>query len=268
MEINLMLYGGAVLLGAFHAFEPGHGKALIGAYMISSKGRVIDGIILGIVVTFTHTFSVITLGIVATLLSGSFSDATLHAWLGLISAILILMAGFWMLKIRLSPKTAHSHAHLFGKGHDHGHDHHHHDQAEHDHHEHPHDHPKDHAHDTNHDHSHPTLHDPHRKSSLGQLLLLGISGGLVPCPAGIATLLAAIGAGRIAQGLAVTLFFSLGLGLVMMTIGIVLSQAGRLTRKLGDHAELGRRLGIISAVIIISLGIFTLFNSLKGIFYS
>ncbi len=261
MEVNLMLYGGAILLGAFHAFEPGHGKALIGAYMISTKGRVIDGVILGLVVTLTHTFSVIILGVVATLLSGSFSDATLHAWLGLASAILILLAGFWMLKTRLSPDTGHSHVHLFGKTHDHGHDHHHHDDTAH---AHDHDHPHTHDHTAGHDHT--AARDPQRRSSLGQILLLGISGGMVPCPAGIATLLAAIGAGRIAQGLTVTLFFSLGLGLVMMTIGIVLSQAGRITEKFGDNLKLGRRLGIISAIIIISLGFFTLFNSLKGIF--
>ena len=253
MEVNLMLYGGAVLLGALHAFEPGHGKALIGAYMISTKGRVVDGIILGLVVTFTHTFSVITLGVIATLLSGSFSDETLHAWLGLVSAILILLAGFWMLKTRMSPKTAHSHVHLFCKGHNH---------------DHTHGHEQDISHDLSHDHGHAAPQDPHRKSSMGQLLLLGISGGLVPCPTGIAALLAAIAAGRIAQGLAVTLFFSLGLGLVMTTIGIALAQAGRLTEKYGDHPELVRRLGIFSAVIIISLGIFTLFNSLKSIFFS
>jgi nickel/cobalt exporter len=257
MEINLMLYGGAILLGAFHAFEPGHGKALIGAYMISTKGRVIDGVILGLVVTLTHTFSVIILGVAATLLSGSFSDATLHAWLGLASAVLILLAGFWMLKTRLSPDTGHSHVHLFGKAHDHGHDHHHHDHDD-----------TTHAHDHKHSHTHDHAadHDPRRKSSLGQILLLGISGGLVPCPAGIATLLAAIGAGRIAQGLTVTLFFSLGLGLVMMTLGIVLSQAGRITEKFSDNLKLARRLGIASAVIIISLGFYTLFNSLKDIF--
>ena len=89
--IDELVPGDLVLLGA----RPGHGKTLIAAYMIGSRGRAIDGILLGIIVTFTHTFSVITLGIVATLLSGTFSDETLHAWLGLVSAILILMAGFY-----------------------------------------------------------------------------------------------------------------------------------------------------------------------------
>ena len=106
---------------------------------------------------------------------------------------------------------------------------------------------------------------PGQGCDLRQLLLLGISGGIVPCPAGIATLLAAIAAGRIAQGLAVTIFFSLGLGLVMMAIGVLLSQAGRLTEKISDNLELGRRLGVASAVIITVLGVVTFIHSLYNI---
>lgn len=102
-----MLYLGAVTLGALHAFEPGHGKTLIAAYMIGTKGRAIDGMLLGLIVTFTHTFSVILLGIVARLLSTSYSETELHAWLGLFSAILILIVGIWMLKQRLGKDSGH-----------------------------------------------------------------------------------------------------------------------------------------------------------------
>lgn len=98
-----------------------------------------------------------------------------------------------------------------------------------------------------------------------RLLILGVSGGLVPCPPAIVALLAAIAAGRIAEGLTVTLFFSLGLGLVMMTIGVVLSQAGRLTQKISDNLDLARKFGILSAVIITILGLYMLFHSLKSI---
>lgn len=297
-QINIMLYAGAVMLGAFHALEPGHGKTLIGAYMIGTRGRAMDGVLLGLIVTITHTFSVILLGIVATLLSRTYSEASLHNWLGLFSAALICITGLWMLKSRLAG-SGHSHVHLFGMGHDHGehghahpHDHGHdqHDQQhDHDHaheevgHDHSHPHPHDHSHEHMHDHhdlghSHPTDHShPHgseqppgqhahvQRCDMRQLLLLGISGGIVPCPAGIATLLAAIAAGKIAQGLTVTIFFSVGLGLVMMTIGVLLSQAGRLTEKISDNLELGRRLGIASAVIISGLGIVTFIHSLSNI---
>lgn len=281
-QVNFMLYGGAVLLGAFHALEPGHGKSLIGAYMIGTRGRAIDGILLGLIVTATHTFSVLILGVVAKLLSRSYSEASLHNWLGLVSALLICATGAWMLKTRLAGNHGHSHLHLFGSGHDHG-DHcqpHRHIDHVHDHdHNHAHSHP--HAHDHDHpdlpladDHAHPHppgegyVHPAHSHAEtcdLRHLLLLGISGGIVPCPAGIATLLAAIAAGRITQGLTVTIFFSLGLGLVMMSIGILLSQAGRLAGKIGENMELGRRLGVASAVIITVLGVATFFHSLNNI---
>ena len=278
-HFNIMLYGGAIMLGALHAFEPGHGKTLISAYMIGTRGRAIDGIVLGLIATFTHTFSVICLGIAAYLLSRTFTEDSLHNWLGLVSAILILVTGVWMLKTRLSQKTGYSHAHLFGKGHyheEHNHSHPHGDISSgnaHPHHDHSHDHHHDHVRDD--DLSHPPEHatththkngHPHgQQSDLRHLLLLGISGGLIPCPAGIATLLAAVAAGRIAEGLTVTIFFSLGLGLVMMTIGVLLSQADRLTRKISDNLELGRRLGIVSAVIIVSVGAVTFISSLKNL---
>ncbi|MCI5212464.1 MAG: hypothetical protein D3910_27600, partial [Candidatus Electrothrix sp. ATG2] len=116
------------------------------------------------------------------------------------------------------------------------------------------------------DHTHHDEHDQESKSKW-ELLMLGISGGIIPCPAAIATLLAAIAAGKIAQGLSVTLFFSLGLGIVMMGIGVALSQTGRLTEKIGENLELGRKMSIISAVLIVSIGSYTMFHSVKSIWF-
>jgi nickel/cobalt exporter len=226
MGADVMIYMGAIALGALHAFEPGHGKTVIAAYMLGSRGRAVDGVILGIITTFTHTFSVIILGVIATLLSRTFSADQLHAWFGLVSSILILAVGIWMLRDRLKGSGGHKHFHLFGKN---------------------------------------ESHDQEQTNNRWNLLMLGISGGLVPCSAGIATLLAAIGAGRIAQGLTVALFFSLGLGLVMMIIGVTLSQADKLTAKINSSPEFSRRMGIVSAVIITTLGCFTLVHSLQSI---
>ena len=270
---DLMLYLGAIALGALHSFEPGHGKTVIAAYLIGTKGRTIDGIFLGLIVTFTHTFSIIILGIVAQLLSHSYSEAQLHAWLGLVSAALILFVGLWMLRQRLSGHGGHGHVHLFGghhHDHDHGHDHdqHDHDHHHHGHHDHGHDHHghhHDHGHAHHHGHSHAAIEDNAGRYSKMNLLLLGISGGLVPCPAGIAALLAAIAAGKIAKGLVITLFFSLGMGLVMTTIGVVMANAGRLTERVTENLALSRRLGIVSALIITALGLYTMFHSITSI---
>ncbi len=240
-----MLYSSAVALGALHAFEPGHGKSLIAAYMLGTKGRAIDGIILGLIVTFTHTFSVIILGLIAKVMAGSLTNEQLHTWLGLLSSLLILGVGLWMLRDRLHKNGHTHHFHFFCAKDDH-------DQ--------PHDH-----HHQEHSHDHNVSKDQEGKVNFWRLTLLGISGGMVPCPPAIAALLAAIGAGRIAQGLTVTIFFSLGLGIVMMTIGIMLSQAGNLSKKITDNLELGRKLGLISAGFITILGLILFINSVREI---
>ncbi|MCI5209725.1 MAG: hypothetical protein D3910_13235 [Candidatus Electrothrix sp. ATG2] len=238
MTNALMLYSGAVTLGALHAFEPGHGKTLIAAYMIGTRGRAWDGFLLGAIVTFTHTFSVVLLGLVAKILSTTYSEEDLHNWLGLVSAGIILTVGFWMLRRHASGKAGHHHFHLFGKGHSHehhhphshphaheGHDEHHHHHDDGHHHPHTHEHgktnnsPDEHSHEHHHPHEHPHVHDGYHAHSHEQheihehmkedhthhehdqemkskweLLMLGISGGIIPCPAAIATLLAAIAA--------------------------------------------------------------------------
>ncbi len=265
MGQGIMLYLSAITLGAFHAFEPGHGKTVIAAYMLGTKGRAWDGVLLGLIVTFTHTFSVIILAIAAKVLAKNFSEAELHTWLGLVSSILILCVGIWMFKSRLSGKSGHSHFHLFAKK---GHSHHHHVRDR----DHQHDHHEP-AHDTEHHYQHHndgqgnSCADQPETAGNGKwsLLLLGISGGLVPCPAGIAILLTAVGAGQIAKGLTMALFFSLGLGLVMMAIGITLSRAGKLTEKISDNQNLVWGMGMLSSVIIIILGGYILIHSLQGI---
>ena len=287
MQSNLMIYTGAMALGALHAFEPGHGKSIIAAYMIGTKGRAIDGLILGFIVTFTHTFSVIILGIIARLLSHSFTDDQLHVWLGLFSSLLILAVGIWMLRERLTHRDGgHTHFHFFCKdpelhhhddsarthdhhhGHDHGHDHGHshknHSHHSHGQHGHDHDHGEHHTGSTRQDDAVATTGDDGRINRW-RLLLLGISGGIIPCPPAIVALLAAIGAGRTAEGLTVAIFFSLGLGMVMMTIGVVLSHAGRLTNKISDNLPLARKLGVLSALIITILGCVTLYHSIRGL---
>ena len=99
------------------------------------------------------------------------------------------------------------------------------------------------------------------------LLLLGVSGGLVPCPAAIATLLAAIAAGKVGKGLTMVIIFSIGLGAVMMSIGVILAHASKFTKRFSSNPEFSRRMGIISAVIITILGGVTLFHSVKTLWF-
>ena len=125
------------VLGGLHALTPGHGKAIVAAYLVGSKGRVIDAVFLGIVVTFTHTFSVIALGIVM-LVAGSFAPDDVVPWLSLFSGILIVGIGAWLLTKNMKQYYSGG-----ARSHDHGHDH-----------DHDHDHDHGHSHDDDHDHDH------------------------------------------------------------------------------------------------------------------
>lgn len=97
------------------------------------------------------------------------------------------------------------------------------------------------------------------------ILFLGVSGGLVPCPAAIAALLVAIAAGQIAKGFTMAILFSVGLGLVMMSIGVFLSFAGNLTKKIDSSPKFAHVMGLISATVITILGSVTLYHAIQSL---
>lgn len=112
----------AFILGAFHALSPGHGKAMVAAYLVGTRGRIIDAVHLGIVVTITHVFSVLILGVAALVVSQYTLSKDLYPWLGVASGTIIFLTGYFLLA-----RTA-----LAAEHHHHDHDHHqHHDETKH-----------------------------------------------------------------------------------------------------------------------------------------
>jgi ABC-type nickel/cobalt efflux system permease component RcnA len=210
----------ALFLGAAHALTPGHGKTIVAAYLVGSRGRVTDAVFLGAIVTLTHTASVFALGLVALYASHQMPVERIFPWLSLASGALVAGLGAWLLYRRLGGHTHH---------------HHHHD------HEHPH-------------HHHPHDHD-HAAVGRTSLLSLGISGGLVPCPEALVVLMISLSTGRLAFGLAVLLAFSLGLAAVLIAIGIAMVLAQPLMRRWTGDSPWLRRLPVASAAIITLAGL-------------
>src|SRR6202044_954003 len=122
--------GIAFVLGAAHALTPGHGKTIVAAYLVGSRGTLKHAAFLGAMVTFTHTVSVFLLGLATLFLFQYVVPQKVTQVLGAISGLSIVAIGGWMLYKRFR----HSHSHV----HAHTHEHHHHD--------HPHDHPHEHTH--------------------------------------------------------------------------------------------------------------------------
>jgi nickel/cobalt transporter (NicO) family protein len=108
----------AAFWGAAHALTPGHGKAIVAGYLVGSRGKPRHAVLLGGIVTVTHTAGVFALGLVTLLLSQFVVPERLYPWLTVASGLLVVAVGgsvFWS-------RWRHGHAHQ----HDHDHDHHHH----------------------------------------------------------------------------------------------------------------------------------------------
>jgi ABC-type nickel/cobalt efflux system permease component RcnA len=211
----------ALFWGAAHALGPGHGKAIVAGYLVGSRGSPRHAVLLGLVVTVTHTIGVFALGLVTLALSEFVLPEQLYPWLNLVSALLVVSVGVAVLRSRLGGwLRARAHAR------ERPHAHHHHD----DHH-----------------------HEP--ANGLRGLVGVGISGGLLPCPTALVVLLAAISLHRVGYGLVLIVAFSLGLAATVTGIGLVAVTAKRLFDRASFEGPLVRALPAASAVVVLALGV-------------
>jgi ABC-type nickel/cobalt efflux system permease component RcnA len=220
----------AAFWGAAHALTPGHGKAMVAAYLVGTKGRPRDAVFLGGTVTIAHTAGVFALGFVTLGLSAFIVPEQLYPWLTLVSGVLVVAVGASVLRQRLRSREHHHHHH-----------HHHHEH----HHEHSHDHDE-------------------ALTSKG-ILGVGIAAGLLPCPSALVVLLSAIALHRIGLGLALIVAFSLGLAATITAIGLVAVLARRTFGRLSLDGPLVRALPAVSAALILTVGLVITARALPGV---
>ena len=207
----------AAFWGAAHALTPGHGKALVAGYLIGTRGRPRDAVLLGATVTVTHTAGVFALGLVTLGLSRFIVPERLYPWLTLVSGLLVVAVGASVLAQRLRAR-GHSHSHH-------------------------------HQHDGEHDHDH-----DHSVSSRG-VLGVGVAAGLLPCPSALVVLLSAIALHRIGFGFALIAAFSVGLAATITGIGLVAVLARRAFGRISLDGPLVRALPAFSALVILLVGV-------------
>jgi len=213
----------AMFWGAAHAFSPGHGKSIVAAYLVGSRGKPRHAVYLGLTVTATHTIGVFALGLITLSLSAFIVPDQLYPWLNLVSALLIVSVGVSVLRWRVREwRTREAHAHDHDHGHDHGHHHH-------------------------HEHDHALSHR--------RLLGIGVSGGIVPCPTALVVLLAAISLHRVGYGLVLILAFSAGLAVAMTAIGLAAVTAKKTFSRVDFNGGVVRLLPAFSAVVVLGLGL-------------
>lgn len=210
----------ALFWGAAHALSPGHGKTIVTAYLVGSRGTPLHAALLGLIVTLTHTVGVFALGLVTLSLSQFVVPDRLYPWLNLVSGLLVVGVGAAVLWSRIRHRLAHARATA--------HHHHHHDH-----------------------------HDHENASRLNwrSLVGVGVSGGLLPCPSALVVLLAAISIHRVAFGLLLIVAFSAGLALSITGIGLVAVLAKRAFNRVGFDGRLVGLLPALSALVILVAGV-------------
>jgi ABC-type nickel/cobalt efflux system permease component RcnA len=251
----------AAALGAGHALTPGHGKTLMAAYLVGTRGSARHAIGLGAAVSVSHTVGILVLAAVVLAATDVVAPDVIVRGAPLVAAVSIVVIGGWMLlgevRRRRGATTSdhsHDHGHDHDPGHGHSHDHAHAlDQA------HPHD--LDHAHP--HDagaHPHPHRHPHATASSITwrSLFVLGLAGGLIPSTSALLILLGAIAAGRPAFGLILVVAFGLGMAAVMSGVGLVLVTARDRVDRVQGGIGFGRfreAIPLVASVVVLGCGV-------------
>jgi nickel/cobalt exporter len=226
-------------LGALHALEPGHGKTVVAAYLVGSRGTARHAVLLGIVVTASHTAGVYLLGALTLYASRYIVPEHLYPWLGAISGLSVAGLGiFIFLRHWTGESGEHSHA------------------------------TDSHAASQSHSHwflsifkqtapGRPLGADTaNRVMSLRELCILGITGGIVPCPAALVVLLSAFSLHRIGFGLFLITAFSFGLAAVLVIVGLIMVYAKRaMTSRVRVGGAALRHLPLLSSAFMVVLGV-------------
>ncbi|NKI98648.1 nickel/cobalt efflux transporter [Novosphingobium sp. SG707] len=254
----------AILLGALHGLEPGHSKTMMAAFIIAVKGTVRQAVLLGLAATLSHTLVVWLVAMGGMWAFGSFRAEDTEPYFQLASGAVIVAMAIWMIRrARADLHAAHAHEHHHG----HSHDHHHHD---HDHH---------HGHHHHHEPTEEEIHelelatggyvDAHeaahaedirrrfagRSVTTGQIVVFGLTGGLVPCPGAITVLMLCLQLHRVALGAVLVTGFSVGLALTMVASGVLAALSLRhLEKRWSGFGDAVRKAPLLSGAVILIVG--------------
>ena len=270
IALSLLIAAG---LGVLHAITPGHGKTIMAAYLVGTRGNVAQAIGLGTTVAVSHTLGVLALGVLTVAASSVFPSERLFPILGAISGFLVVGIGAWLLlslagqvRRRRAVERLHAAAHTAAHANAQGHDH-------------PSPRPHEHEHEHAHEHEHEDLHAgepggwhdhggvrhthlpaPSLEGTLHWrgIFTLGLAGGLVPSASAILLLLGAVSVGRPALGLVLIVAFGVGMALVLAGIGLVLVYARGLLERLPSIARDGRfatATSLLAACVVLGFGL-------------
>lgn len=255
----------ALGFGALHALGPGHGKTIMAAYLVGTRGRPRDAVALGGVVSLMHTVSVLTLALVLVRLDRSVAAESVYPWLTLLSGVVVTGIGGWLLVRRLRARRAKRSdlqvAHDYDHDHDHDHDHGDHDHGDHDHGDHD-DHHGAHGHGGR-GHSH-ALPAEVRPLSWRGVIALGASGGLFPSPSAVVVVISAFSLNRAGLGLALVAAFSIGLAATLSAVGLALVYGRGVAERRGSRWAI-EVLPLVGAAVLVVAGLVVTVQGVRGV---
>ena len=222
--------GAAFLWGAMHVMSPGHGKTVVGAYLVGSRATAQHALFLGLTTTIAHSAGVFALALLALFASQFILPEQVYPWLSFGSGLIVVILGIRLFISRWKSSPILKLSTLAEHPHDDEHSHHHH-------------------------HSHLPPETDSDRVSWSSLLALGISSGLMPCPSALVVLLAAIAIGKIGFGLLMVLAFSLGMAAALTGLGLLLVSAKKLFVALPQQSKLVTMIPAVSALLIALLGL-------------
>lgn len=257
----------AILLGALHGLEPGHSKTMMAAFIVAVRGTLTQAVLLGLSATLSHTAVVWAVAMAGLYFGNNWNAETTEPYLQAASGLIMIGVAAWMVwtTYRHSAFAHHHHAHDL---HDHAHGH-------------------DHAH--SHQHDTPVravtlgdeYQDPHerahaediqrrftgRQVTTGQIVMFGLTGGLIPCPASITVLLLCLQLKQIALGATLVLCFSIGLALTMVASGALAALSVKhAASRFKGFGSFARKAPYLSAVLICGVGLYVGITGLQAIY--
>jgi len=254
----------AMALGAGHALTPGHGKTLMAAYLVGTRGTIRHAAGLGLAVTVSHTMGILVLALLVTGAESILPADTVVRWVPVVAALAFVAIGAWMVigEIRRRRRGARLKAALAGD------------------HEHDHDHEPDHPHDqeaapnanAQGEHSHGGIQHSHlpaddRTISWKNLFALGLAGGIIPSTNALIILLGTIVAGRAAFGIVLVVAFGLGMAIVLGGVGATMVVARERMERLPTSSALGHAAAqapLVASVAVLGIGLWLTAQAVGG----
>lgn len=232
----------AILLGALHGLEPGHSKTMMAAFIVAIRGTMAQAVLLGLSATVSHTAVVWAVAMAGLYFGRNWDAEASEPYFQLASGLIIIAVAAWMLwRARQAQHAEHPHRHegetpdLSSSGY----------QDEHE---------RAHASDIQ-------RRFAGRQITTWQIVVFGLTGGLIPCPASITVLLLCLQIKKIALGATLVLCFSIGLALTMVASGALAALSVKhVSRRWSGFGSFARKAPYLSGFVIVLVGLFVCYQ--------